>query len=333
MGFVLSLMPFCMRVQKPGISVARSLIWICCFATTLLITESVWGGAAYRYQRSVVNGQQIGSIIGDIKMHLTGSGETLLDIARDYGLGFNELRMVHPDIDPWVVPPGRDLKIPLCWVIPPTRFEAIVINLPEMRLYHFFPKMGLVKTYALGIGNVGRQTPVGTFKVVDRQVDPVWEIPAFLRPKYGVSKIPPGPSNPLGKYWLGLSAKGYGIHGTNFPWGVGRLVSNGCIRLYPEDIAGLFKEVEAGTVVEIIYEPVKIGLRDQEIFLEVHPDIYGNIPDLLSYAKKRLEASGLLTDASMELVEQAVNVADGVPVSIGMLAKGGDTASALVSNK
>ncbi len=321
------------RIQTFKISTSRILFWMFCFATSLLICQSVWGGAAYRYELSAVNGQHVGGVIGDIKTHQTGNGETLLDIARAYGLGFNELKMPHPDIDPWIVPAGRDLKIPLCWVIPPTRFEAIVINLPEMRLYHFFPKIGLVKTYALGIGNVGRQTPVGTFKVVDRQVDPVWEIPAFLRPKYGVSKIPPGTSNPLGKYWLGLSARGYGIHGTNFPWGVGRLVSNGCIRLYPEDIAVLFNEVETGTVVEIIYEPVKIGFRNQKIFLEVHPDIYGNIPNMLNYTIKRLEASGLLSSVSMELVERAVDVADGVPVSIGILAKGGDTASALISIK
>jgi len=316
------------RIQIFKFSAARTLFWIFCFSTSLLVARPGWSGPAYPYQRLVVNEQHVGSVIGGITMHLTGRGETLLDIARKYGLGFNELKMPHPDIDPWVVPSGSELQIPLCWVIPPTRFEAIVINLPEMRLYHFFPTIGLVKTYALGIGNVGRQTPVGTYKIVDRQVDPVWEIPPFLRPKYGVSKIPPGPSNPLGKYWMGLSAKGYGIHGTNFPWGVGRLVSNGCIRLYPEDIAVLFNEVETGTVVEIIYEPVKIGLRNQEIFLEVHPDIYGNIPNMLNYAIKRLETCGLLSNVSMELVERTVDVADGVPVSIGILAKGGDAASA-----
>ena len=140
-----------------------------------------------------------------------------------------------------------------------------MINLPEMRLYRFFPRIGAVKTYPVGIGGQHGKTPEGTCWVVDRRVDPTWVVPASLKEKYDVPMIPPGPENPLGRYWLGLSRKGYGIHGTDFPWCVGRAVSNGCIRLYPEHIEQLFGKPPVGIWVEIVYEPVKVGFRRGEI--------------------------------------------------------------------
>ena len=279
--------------------------------------NAVSGGFSY-------NGNK--TVIGAIRHHIVIPKETLLDIARDFDLGYFELTRLHPKLDPWNPDPGQKLMIPTQWVLPSTKLHGIVINLPEMRLYHFFPKIRMVTTYPVGIGDTGWETPVAVGRVIDRRIDPLWTVPKSLRAKYKTASIPPGPDNPLGKYWIGLSFKGYGIHGTNAPWGVGRLVSHGCIRLYPEDIAILFKTVPVKTPVEIVYEPVKIGIRDNTIFLEVHPDIYNKIPYIRSYTIYRLRALGMLRYVSGSKVNDALERQNGIPVPVGFLKKGGDIA-------
>lgn len=265
------------------------------------------------------------TVVGCVRLHTVAPKETLLDVARKYGLGFNEIQVLYPYLDPWIPKHGLRLSIPTQWILPTTQYQGVVINLPEMRLYQFFPRIEMVKTYPIGIGDLGWETPDGVYRVVARQVDPTWVIPPSLREKYGRVSVPPGPENPLGKYWIGLSRKGYGIHGTNFPWGVGRLVSHGCIRLYPEHIARLFQEVAMGSPVEIVYEPVKVGFSRGGVFLEVHSDPYGRILDMEEHTRNRLQKLGLWDYISIEEMKVALQERNGVPVRIGTMEKGGDT--------
>jgi len=269
------------------------------------------------------------SVVGCIRHHTIAPKETILDIARNFDLGFNEIQLLYPGMDPWIPDSGRCIDIPTQWILPPTRHHGVVINLPELRLYHFLPKTGMVTTFPIGIGNLGWETPVATGKITDRKVNPVWVVPESLRPKYGFISVPPGPDNPLGKYWVGLSLDGYGIHGTIIPWGIGRLVSQGCIRLYPEHIALLFEEVCVGTPFEIIYEPVKIGVQDGNIFMEVHPDIYQRIPDMEAHVRRRLKEMCLWSSISFGAVKNALQKQNGVPVRVGCLKKGGDVSIAM----
>jgi L,D-transpeptidase ErfK/SrfK len=264
------------------------------------------------------------TVVGCMQHHTIAPKETILDIARSFGLGFNEIQLLYPGMDPWIPDPGRRINIPTRWILPSTRHQGVVINLPELRLYHFLPKIGMVTTFPIGIGDLGWKTPVAMGKIIDRKVNPVWVVPESLRPKYGFISVPPGPNNPLGKYWVGLSLDGYGIHGTNIPWGIGRLVSHGCIRLYPEHIALFFEEVCVGTPFEIIYEPVKIGVQDGNIFIEIHPDIYGRIPDMAAHISRQLKEMGLWSSISHEAVKNALQKQNGVPVRVGCLKKGGD---------
>ena len=128
--------------------------------------------------------------------------------------------------------------------------------------------------------------------------------------------MPPGPENPLGDHWLGLSIPGYGIHGTNFPWAVGRLVTHGCIRLYPEDIERLFSTVPVKTPVEMIYEPVKIGFQQGRIYAEVHPDIYGKIPDLVDYGLKKVKNEKWADRIDLEQFTKALRETKGLTIDI-----------------
>jgi L,D-transpeptidase ErfK/SrfK len=286
-------------------------------------------GQAYKYHMASVDGHATNqqTVVGTIRSHSVAGGETLLDIARHYGLGFNELSILYPEVDPWIPEVGSVMNIPTQWVLPSTKYHEIVINLAELRLYRFFPRSKMVKTYPIGIGEVRFETPEGAYSVTAKEIDPVWIVPDSLRKYHDFISLPPGPRNPLGKYWIGLSRRGYGIHGTNFPWCVGRMVSRGCIRLYPEDIVQLFHEVSAGTVVEVVYQPVKVGIKGEQVFVEVHPDIYGKGVDMEGDARKGLLALGCLDHIFVQKLEAALKQQDGVPVEIGTIRKGGEEPS------
>jgi len=256
------------------------------------------------------------TVVGAFRDYIIKEDDTLLDVARNFDLGYQELVLFHPDIDPWVPPAGKKIKIPSFWVLPIFNTRGIVINIPEFRLYLYLKEIQMVKTYPIGVGVLDWPTPFGSFKVVERTRNPTWHIPPSLQEKYGRKYIPPGPDNPLGDYWLRLSNYDYGIHGTNSPWGIGRLVSHGCIRLYPEDIDELFSLVKLGTPVEIIYEPIKIGFNDGHIFVEAHSDIYNKLPEALLYTTKKLFSYRIWKEVDLDLLVQALEEKKGVPVDI-----------------
>ena len=189
---------------------------------------------------------------------VTQGGDTLLDIARRFGLGYGEITAANPGIDPWVPDEGTRVILPTQFVLPPGPRSGIVLNLPQLRLFYFPPpqrgKPAQVLTYPVGIGTDYATTPLGETRVVRREVNPVWRPSRDIREEHVAdghwlaAQVPPGPDNPLGKYALYLGMKGgYLIHGTNKPWGVGMRVSHGCIRLYPESIESLYPQVPVGT--------------------------------------------------------------------------------------
>ncbi len=215
------------------------------------------------------------SVVGKIKWHVVSENETLLDIARWYDLGYNQIVLANPEVDPWLPPVGQKVLIPARYVLPRIK-RGLVVNLAEMRLY-FFRKEGgkdVVYTAPIGVGTEGKLTELGVYTVIRKKKDPVWHVPASIREEDPSlpAAVPPGPENPLGRYALYLSRGAYAIHGTNKPWGIGRRVSHGCIRLYPEDIEALYPLVPVGTPVFIIYQPYKLGISGQKVYLQAFPD-------------------------------------------------------------
>jgi L,D-transpeptidase ErfK/SrfK len=212
-------------------------------------------------------------LVGSLDTYEVKETETLLDIARQHDLGFVELMAANPGVDPWLPGTGRRVALPGAHILPAAPHQGIVINLAELRLY-YFPQPGApVRTYPIGVGRVGMTTPLGQTRITRKQADPVWIPTADTRaddPELP-ERVPPGPDNPLGKHALYLGWPTFVVHGTNKPWGIGRRVSRGCIRLYPEDIERLFDEVGVGTQVTVVDQPVKAGWRDGELYLEVHP--------------------------------------------------------------
>ncbi len=268
------------------------------------------------------------TLIGQVRPYRVRKGDTLIDLARYYDLGYNEIVDANPGIDPWVPAVGATILLPTEWVLPCCTYEGLVVNIPEMRLFFYRraaddPHTTIVYTYPVGLGRDDWRTPSGKFKIRGKTVNPQWNIPESIRQEHITERgdprtfIPGGaPDNPLGKYRLELTLPLYGIHGTDIPWGVGMQVSHGCVRLYPEDIERLFPLVPVGTPGEFTYQPVKVGVRGGAVYLETHRDIYGYAPAFYREASALIERAGLAGRVDRELLEAALADEGGMPVRI-----------------
>ena len=272
------------------------------------------------------------TVIGFPQTYTIRKKDTLLDIARYFDLGFNEIVGAYPDIDPWLPSPGEEifteLSIPTWWVLPKSGSEGIVVNIPEMRLYYFPPmdkrlSNRVVITLPVGLGREDWPTPTAKFKVTGKTLNPTWVIPESIKQERIKEKgwtedfIPAGsPDNPMGKYRLDLTLPLYKIHDTNNPWAVGRLVTHGCIRMYPEDIARFFDIVRVGVPGEFVYQPVKIGVLYGKVYAEVHEDIYNLVPDFWEEAQKVVQESGYENMIDFTLLTKALMKKDGLPTDI-----------------
>lgn len=264
------------------------------------------------------------TLIGTMRYYEVKEDESLIEIARIFNLGFNEIADANPGLDPFVPPPGKKIKIPTIWVLPEKRPPGgIVINLSEMRLYYFVKKGNkrFVKTYPVGIGDEGAETPTGVFKITHKIEAPAWHVPESIRKERPElpSVVPPGPDNPLGSHALRLSNSSILIHGTDKPWGIGRRVSHGCIRLYPEDIVKLFYDVNVGLDVYIVREPIKIGRKGKELYIEIHKDSAFNDMNYFDEAIKALVKKDLISYVELDKLYEAVKRKDGIPVKIGSI--------------
>lgn len=219
-------------------------------------------------------------VVGHNMVVYSRAEDTLLDIARQFDLGYRDITDANPEVDAWL--PGENTRVilPTRYILPDAPRDGIIINIAEMRLY-FYPKNKQgepqqVVTHPLGIGREGWATPLGKARITQKVKDPTWTPPESIRKEHAEMGdplprvVPAGPDNPLGAYAMRLSMPSYLLHGTNKPYGVGLRVSHGCIRLYPEDIEHLFGITPSNTAVEIIYQPHKAGQRNGQLYLEAH---------------------------------------------------------------
>jgi L,D-transpeptidase ErfK/SrfK len=266
---------------------------------------------------------ELPAIIGHLQYHRIQPKETLLDVARDAGLGFHEIKDANPGVDEWVPPPGTRVVVPTRWILPPSHYRGLVVNIPEMRLYMFPQRTApgatvSVRTWAIGIGTDEAPSPVGQFAVTSKERHPTWIVPDSIystmdRPR---RVVPPGPDNPLGAYRIRLSKGLYSIHGTDHPWSIGRQTTHGCIRLYPEDIGNLYRRVKPHMQGELVYQPVKFGEQDGDVYVEVHPDVYKRIKNLERAAFQELQRAGLTGRVDATRLREVVREQRGVPVNV-----------------
>ncbi len=270
-----------------------------------------------------------GDLIGKSLAITTNEEDTLVGIARRHDLGFVELLAANPGIDPWLPGPDTTILLPTARLLPDAPRRGIVINLAELRLYYFPASRESVVTFPVGTGKAGSETPLGKTYIVRKRERPWWVPPPSIRAEQPQlpAVVPPGPENPLGAFALDLGWPGYIIHGTNNALGVGRRVSHGCIRLYPEDIARLFARVRVGAPVAVVDQDVKLGWFEDELYLEVHPtqlqadelEAGGRfdarpIPDL--DARARIAAGPEADRIDWQIVRTAASQRRGIPVRI-----------------
>ena len=227
-------------------------------------------------------------MVGEIRVAVASDEDTLIDIARRNDLGYDEIRNANPAVDAWMPRANTQVTLPSRYLLPAGPREGLVINVAEMRLYYFpKPKPGqpaTVETFPVSIGRGNWSTPIVTTRISRKVVDPVWYPPKSIRAEHAADGdhlpevIKAGPDNPLGKYALHMSLPSYLIHGTNKEFGIGMQVTHGCIRMYPEDIERMYKEVPVGTPVRIVNQPYKAGWHQNVLYLEVHPLLDGT-PD------------------------------------------------------
>ncbi len=242
--------------------------------------------------------------IGEIKEIRSKYEDTFVYLARDYNLGFVEMRAANPAVDPWLPGEGTKIILPTRFILPDAPHKGVVINLPEMRLYAYVNGDAPPTTYPIGIGREGLDTPLGVTKIVRKVEGPVWTPTARMRREKPElpAQMEPGPENPMGTHALYLGFPLVAIHGTNRAFGIGRRISSGCIRLYPEDIISLYNTIPVGTQVTVVDQPVKLAWIDDQLFIEAHPEVEQAI---------RMEETGEIVSAklSTEDMERIIKAA------------------------
>lgn len=265
------------------------------------VTESVTEPAvpAYPFERGAISG--IGTA-GGPGVYTVQPGDNLTVIAARLGAWLPQLQRDNPLDARAFLRIGQALIYDNRHIVPPAPGadgDAILINIPQRMLFHYRAGQ-LHAAYPAAAGRPDWQTPTGDTAIVTRDKNKPWFVPLSIQAEMRalgqpvLTRVPPGPDNPLGKYWLGLAREGLGIHGTNAPASVYGARTHGCIRLQPEHIEALFQAVAVGLPVRIIYAPVLLfSPPGGPIWLEAHPDVYARAFDYYALARQLADEAGV----------------------------------------
>ncbi len=244
-------------------------------------------------------------LIGGLETTVTKYEDTLVHLARKYNVGFVEIRAANPGVDPWLPGSGVKITIPTQPIIPDAPHKGVVINLSEMRMYFFYDPHEPPATYPIGIGRSGLTTPLGPTTIARMSIDPTWRPTDRMRAEDPTlpAVVPPGPENPMGTHAMYLGWPSYAIHGTDKPYSIGRRLSSGCIRMYPEDIITLYDNVKVGTEVTVVDQPVKTAWVDDQFYIQVHPTQEQS--DLLSHDSMTKPDYPLRDDDIQKIIKEA----------------------------
>jgi lipoprotein-anchoring transpeptidase ErfK/SrfK len=213
----------------------------------------------------------------DVKLHMGRIGRYVAHLDRVFGRPARDSRLLLRNLQPHITKARYGFLvrktamrngivralvrheravIPLSVALLPPRLTrtsfgpTIVIRRESRRLY-LYRSTSFVRRFAIAVGMPAYPTPLGRWSVVMMERHPTWNPPNSPWAA-GLGPVPPGPANPLGTRWIGLSAPGIGIHGTPQPWTVGTRASHGCIRMYMREVEWLFERVDFGTTVFVV---------------------------------------------------------------------------------
>ena len=325
----------------------------CCWALVTLLAAA--SARAEVYELPPEGYDVVGALSGVTARY----EDTLVDIARRHGLGYQDIVRANPDVNVWLPGAGTEVVLPTRFVLPPGPRKGLVLNLAEYRMYYYLDakdgEPAYVYTYPMSIGRMDWETPLGRTTITAMATNPAWYPPQSVRDEHAADGdplprvVPPGPKNPLGTRAMRLGIPGYLIHGTNKPAGVGMRVSHGCVRMFPEDIEFLFRHIRVDTPVRIINAPVKIGWDGEVLVAEIHPlletpqplveqslqhveemDADIEVPEVVTPSKEPLTqvTEQFITATSeragqldWDLVERLVERSNGIPEPVGQSIK------------
>jgi L,D-transpeptidase ErfK/SrfK len=261
-------------------------------------------------------------VVGAVAIHEVGDGDTLTRIgarrgvdvstlARENGLGVRDR-----------LEAGTQLLVPAVHLAPQRLPDGVVVNLPQRMLY-LWEGGNLAGSWPVAVGGPRWKTPRGSYRVMEMEEDPTWDVPVSIQAEMRRkgqrvrTKVLPGPGNPLGARWVGLTVGNIGIHGTNAPSSIYKFATHGCVRMHPDDVAELFTRLTVDTPVELVYEPALLTVHAGRVLVEVHPDPYGLAPDAALRLRAQAEALGVAERVDWALVGEAVKMREGVARVIG----------------
>ena len=235
---------------------------------------------------------------GRVRTHEVRAGDTLASLGARAGIEVQTLARDNRLNVSARLTPGARLLLDNRHIAPEGFSDGVVLNVPQRMLF-VFKGATPIRAFPVAVGRADWRTPIGAYAVAVKEQDPVWDVPVSIQREMALggrsvlTKVQPGPTNPLGRHWIGLTLPGVGIHGTNQPTSIYRFTTHGCIRLHPDDVADLFQLVEVGTPVHIIYVPVLLGVEGGDVFLEVHQDVYRRTGAMAAQVIEPLRAAGL----------------------------------------
>jgi L,D-transpeptidase ErfK/SrfK len=253
------------------------------------------------------------ALVGSEFQYTAKAGDSLASLSSRYGIKPNVLTWRNYLTSHSRILPGDVLTIDNRHIVPEVLNDGIVINIPQRFLFYF--RQGQVDSYyPVGLGQADWRTPSRAFTIVSREKDKTWYVPSSIQREMRQkgqrvrTHVPPGPRNPLGRYWLGLSIPRVGIHATIAPQSIYQFRTHGCIRLHPDDAEDLWNKVAIGDPGEIIYQPVLLArLHDGRIFLEVHRDIYRSAGSPLAQVHAMAERDDLTGHIDWDRVQEVLN--------------------------
>lgn len=270
------------------------------------------------------------NMVGTIAAIDTRENDALPDIARHFGLGYNDISIANASVSPWTPKTGSRVVLPVQFILPDSPHKGIALNLANMRLFYYPKKQpSKVYTYPVGIGRQGWSTPMGLTRIVAKNANPSWTVPESIQREHAKKGdslpkvVGSGPDNPLGLYAMRLAIPGYLIHGTNKPYGIGMQISHGCVQMYPEDIEILFKKAAVGMPVRILHQPYLAAWHQGMLYLEAHEPLAKWAKNKVKLQKQIVKQLHKISDQKKaaidwDKVERILQRSDGIPTPVLM---------------
>ena len=260
---------------------------------TLSLTLSVFTptsfGRNYHYNGS-------SRIVGQLEYAIIDEQcNDLHDLARQYNVGYDALLNANPQLNKdSELETGMLVYIPNKIIVPKKLNPyTVYINLAEKRLFFYEANQNNLLVFPVGVGRIDHPSPTGHMHVTQKRYKPTWNVPKGVLAEAHANGytdhptiMPPGPDNPLGDYAVHLSARTYLIHSTHNPDLIGTRNTSGCINLYPEHLAILYKKIAVKTPIEIFNTPLKVTMVNHTIYAERYPTMHETTADQSSHSQQ-----------------------------------------------